>query len=103
MVGIDLVNITRIKNIDALARKIFSIKEMELFSKANNKKEFIAGRFAAKEAFLKANHKGLGDIPLNKINVLYNKDNSPFIKYNNKRYDVSISHDKDYAVAVVVI
>jgi len=103
MIGVDIVKISRIKNIDALKRKILSKEELSLFLSSLRKKEFIAGRFAAKEAFLKANHKGLGDIPLNEIEVLYNKDNSPFIRYKKKKYDVSISHDGDYAIAVVNI
>lgn len=103
MIGIDLVQISRISNVDALANKIFSLSEKELFNKANNKLTFLAGRFAAKEAFLKANHKGLGEIPLTDIEVLYNVDGAPYIKYMHKIYDVSISHDGDYATAIVNI
>lgn len=103
MVGIDIVKISRIKNVDSLSRFILSDNEIILFNRSPKKKEFLAGRFASKEAFLKANHKGLNAIPLKEIEVLYNKDNSPYIKYKNKKYDVSISHDGDYAVAVVNI
>ena len=84
MIGIDIVKISRIKKIDALKNKILSFEEKKLFEVTNNKKEFIAGRFAAKEAFLKANHKGLGEIPLNEIKVLYNAQNAPIIKYKKK-------------------
>lgn len=101
MLGVDIVKISRIKNVDSLKRFILSINEIRLFNKASNKKEFLAGRFAAKEAFLKANHKGLNKIPMKVIEVLYRKDNSPYIKYKNKKYDLSISHDGDYAIAVV--
>jgi len=103
MLGIDIVKISRIKNVDSLKRGILSINEIKLFDKAIKKKEFLAGRFAAKEAFLKANHKGLDGIPLKEIEVLYRKDNSPFIKYKNKNFDVSISHDGDYAIAITNI
>lgn len=103
MVGIDIVKISRIKKIESLKRFILSDKEILLFKKASNKKEFLAGRFASKEAFLKANHKKLNSIPLKEIEVLYNRDNSPYIEYKNKKYDVSISHDGDYAVAIVNI
>lgn len=103
MIGVDIVYIPRIKNatIDALKREILSIEEQELCTKAPKIEEFLAGRFAAKEAFLKANHCGLGEIPLKEIKVLYNKRGAPIIRYHRKTYDVSISHDGDYVVAVV--
>lgn len=101
MLGIDVVKISRIKNVSALAKKILSNDEMKLLKKAPNPQEFMAGRFAAKEAFLKAKHVGLGKIPMEEINVLYGRDGAPIIKYRGKGYDVSISHDGDYAVAVV--
>lgn len=103
MLGIDIVKISRIKNVDSLKRGILSSNEVKLFLKAHNKKEFLAGRFAAKEAFLKANHVGLDKIALKNIEVLYRKDNSPYIKYKNKKYDVSIAHDGDYAIAVTYV
>ena len=58
-VGIDLVSISEIKDLDectkgAFAQKTFSQKELELAQKANDYYEFLAGRFAAKEAVYKA-------------------------------------------------
>lgn len=83
MIGIDLVKISRLININALMDKILSFIERKLL--------------------LKANYLGLSDIALKKIEVLYNIKGTPIIKYCKKIYDVSIAHDGDYVIAVVNI
>jgi len=104
MVGIDIVKIERIKLSKRFISLVLSSKEIELLSLKDNKKEFLAGRFAAKEAFLKANKKGLFEMSLNEIEVLSDASGAPYILHHNKRYDdVSIAHEKEYAVAVVII
>lgn len=103
-VGIDLCKISRISLEERFIDFVLSKREQELMNKRVKKEEFVASRFAAKEAFLKANHKGIGDIKLNEIEVL-NKDNgAPYIIFNDKVFEeVSISHEDDFAVAVVII
>jgi len=104
MIGIDIVEIERIELNENFLKKVLSKKEIELLSKRRDKRQFVAGRFAAKEAFLKANRKGIFDISLVKIEVLNNIDGSPYIVYENTRYEnVSIAHERKYAVAVVEI
>lgn len=103
-VGIDLVHTTRITNPERLAKKILSEREYLIFEKRDHKEQFIAGRFAAKEAFMKALGYGLGTIPLNTIEILYRGENKgPYVLYQNVEYDVSISHDGEYAIAIVSI
>ena len=58
-VGIDLVSISEIKDLDertkgAFVKKTYTAKELELAGKASNYYEFLAGRFAVKEAVYKA-------------------------------------------------
>ncbi len=58
-VGIDLVSISEIKDLDertkgAFALKTYTEKELELAKKAPSYYEFLAGRFAVKEAVFKA-------------------------------------------------
>ncbi|MFA5503682.1 MAG: holo-ACP synthase [Bacilli bacterium] len=104
MIGIDLVEIKRITLTDKFIAHVLSPQEIEVFSARKDQMQFIAGRFAAKEAFLKAQQKGLFSIPLNQIEVLNNSDGSPYIVCRGTRYEnVSISHERDYAVAVVEI
>lgn len=103
-IGIDIVKVDRISQVDQFADFILSPREKEIYLSKGNKKEFLAGRFAAKEAFLKANHKGIGDILLRNIEVLYGESGEPVIHYMDKIYkEVSISHEREYAVAVVNI
>lgn len=103
-IGIDIVDIKRIKNDEKFIDLILSENEKKLLNERVKKEEFLAGRFAAKEAFLKANHLGLGDIKLKDIEVLNLENGQPIIICNNKTFkEVSISHEKEYAVAVVNI
>jgi holo-[acyl-carrier protein] synthase len=104
MIGIDLVEIKRIVLSSHFINHVLSLEEKEILKHKKDKKEFLAGRFAAKEAFLKANHKKIFEIPFNEIKVLSNDDGSPYIIFEEVRYDnVSISHENKYAIAVVEI
>ncbi len=105
MVGVDIVDVSRIAGIigkygDKFLEKVFTDDEMAYVRKGRRKNESFAGRFAAKEAFMKANGRKL---PWREINVLQDRGR-PFIRYRGKDYDeVSISHERAYAVSVVVI
>lgn len=98
-IGIDIVLMNRIKDPSNFKDAILSNNELLLFEKAPNKTTFLAGRFAAKEAFMKANESGM-KIGFKNIEVLYKDNGAPYILYNNKKYEVSIAHDGDYAVAI---
>jgi holo-[acyl-carrier protein] synthase len=107
--GIDIVNIKRIKKSlstygEKFLQKILSDKEIEAIP-AVKKEEFIAGRFAAKEALVKAS--GIS-FNFNSITILNDSDGKPYIdklpdKIKNKKIHLSISHDSDYAAAFVII
>lgn len=103
-VGVDLCKISRISLDERFIDFVLSDKEKEAMNKRVKKEEYLASRFAAKEAFLKANHKGLGEIKMNEIEVLNYENGTPYIVYNNIVYEnVSISHEDEYAIAVVII
>jgi len=105
MVGVDIVDVSRIGEIimkygDKFLEKVFTDDEMAYVKKGRRTNESFAGRFAAKEAFMKANGRKL---PWKEINVLQDRGR-PFIRYRGRDYDdVSISHERAYAVSVVVI
>lgn len=102
--GIDIVDMNRIRNVERLAKYVLSDAEYEIFLSRSDRLEFLAGRFAAKEAFLKARHTGIGSISFKRISIIYSGDNgAPELHFEDKIYDVSISHDGKYAVAVVQI
>ncbi|MEG0034299.1 MAG: holo-ACP synthase [Bacilli bacterium] len=105
-VGIDIVAIKHIKNYKTLAKKILSEKEYEIFltKKAEeNAINFVAGRYAAKEAFLKANKVGIGAINFQEISIINLNSGQPILYYQEKEYEVSISHEKEYAIAIVIL
>lgn len=101
--GVDIVYLPRLKKkLDQFAEKILSLKEYQEFLKRENKLEYLGGRIAAKEAFLKANGKKLFEIDFKMISILNDCSGMPHIMYNEKEdFEVSISHDRDYAIAVV--
>ena len=107
-IGIDIVNVSRFKkkplrNNLNFYKKIFSHSEINYCKKFSSPYEHFAGKFAIKESVIKA----VPDkIPLKNICVS-NYKNKPRIKIDgrlNKKYDfiVSISHEKEFAVGVVI-
>lgn len=113
MIGIDIEKITRFENWEEEGfKRIFSEKEIEYANKFENKIEHYCGFFCVKEAFIKA----LDDdgISYNQIEVLHTESGKPYInqtKYINSilrehfksRIEISISHCKEYATAVVLV
>ena len=107
--GIDIVNINRIrKNLNEYGEKfiakILSEKEIRKIPPAG-KEEYIAGRFAVKEALVKAS--GL-TLTFSNISILNDENGKPYIaeitgSLVNKKIHISISHDTDYAAAFVII
>jgi holo-[acyl-carrier protein] synthase len=102
-IGIDIVLMSRFEGKETLAKRILSKEELLIYEKRSDKVKFIAGRFAAKEAFLKAVRGGFGQIAFSHVSVLYDRLGVPYLNYKDQTYDESISHDGDYAVAVVYV
>lgn len=113
-IGIDIVEIHRIKNImknnPRFLEKIFTENEIKYFKSKGFKAETIAGNFAAKEAVSKAIGTGIKNFNFSDIEVIRDEIGKPIVKtYNNLRQicidynvleiKVSISHGRDYAVA----
>src|SRR5690625_1963503 len=96
------------KNIKIIER-ILTEKEREIFhsfTSESRKIEFLAGRFAAKEAFAKAAGVGIGKLSFQHIEVLVNDSGAPIMTvegYEDKRIFISITHTEMYAAAQVVI
>ncbi len=107
-VGIDIVNIDRIKKLI----KKFGLKKLKFLNEDEfytNKSESIAGIFATKEAFSKALGTGIGkEFSFKDISILKDIKGKPFIKINSskikiKNCDISISHDGGFAIAAVIV
>ncbi len=120
--GVDIVEISRfnktfLKN-ERFVNDIFSEKERTYCETKKNPQIHFAGRFAAKEASLKALGIGMSgagiDNTFREIEVIQGKSGKPLLsfsgwpeKISNKRniiqFTVSISHSDSYAVATVIL
>ncbi|WP_043934359.1 holo-ACP synthase [Bacillus sp. EB01] len=110
-IGIDLIEIDRIKKLaerqlrfpDRVLTPVE--KDMYLNLPERRRVEFLAGRFAAKEAFSKANGTGIGEIlSFHDIEIGKDSNGKPFfLKPDGVRAHLSISHTKQYATAQVII
>lgn len=112
-IGIDVVSISRISKIYELYKnrflnKIFTENEINESIKKGHFISSIAGKFAAKEAFLKAHSPPY--LSFKQIEILSSKNNKPNIRILNnkstkkiKNCYVSISHEEEIAIAVVII
>ncbi len=104
-VGIDIVEVSRIADMmerfgDRFVDKVLTPEEAAYVSGRRRKAESLAGRFAAKEAFVKA----LGrKLPWRDVEIVM-RDGKPLILCKGRPFTgVSISHERNYAVAVVVM
>lgn len=112
-IGIDLIEIKRIQEAlsrgDKLINRVLTAEEQEIFAQIKNERrqlEYIAGRFAAKEAFAKATGRGIGKLSFQDIEILNLPSGAPRLSakgYEHERIFVSISHTENYATAQVII
>lgn len=79
--------------------KVFNEDEIKRIEKRKNPYERIAGMYAAKEAVAKAMTTGIGKISFHDIKIKY-IENLPYAEVFDKKFYLSISHEKNYAVAV---
>ena len=105
-VGIDIVHIPRfiklpyLKN-QSFYKKIFLFSEIQYCLKFKNQSEHFAGKFATKEAIKKSLSEKIDYLNIQTSH----EDSRPIVKLkNNSSYNflVSISHDADYATAIVI-
>lgn len=112
--GIDIVYVPRIKKVvekDVIMKKIFTLNETNYFENKNYSLDTIAGTYASKEAFIKALHLDITKVDLHDIEVIHDQDGIPHLVLHNDLLDLvknqninlSISHDGDYATAIVII
>ncbi|CAH0174348.1 holo-ACP synthase [Peribacillus castrilensis] len=110
-IGVDITELDRMETLinrqPRLKERILTESEILIFEKLNGRRkvEYFAGRFAAKEAFSKANGTGIGKhLSFLDIEIISDDKGKPVIsKPFSKGVHLSISHSRDYAVAQVVI
>ena len=110
-IGLDIAEIDRIRRLDGKSSKFRErvLTERELSEYAllseNRKVEFLAGRFAAKEAFAKAKGTGIGkSCSFQDIEIRKDAKGKPGIYFQELEIGlVSITHTKEYAAAQVLL
>jgi holo-[acyl-carrier protein] synthase len=117
-IGVDICEVNRfdrLKEKSDFIQKIFTEEEIKYCCPKKNSSQYFAVRFAAKEAFLKALGTGIGKgIHLKEIEVVRNDSGKPFIllhgetkrtfeKMKTGNIHLSLSHEKNNAIAFVII
>lgn len=116
-VGIDIVEVARINVFLLEERKmqrIFSKSEIGYLEKRKMNTQTAAGLWAAKEAFGKALGTGIFKFSLTDVEIISHENQRPIINLRGKakvmadamgasNIHLSISHEKNYAVAEVII
>ena len=118
--GIDIVNIERIEGLmarwgEAFLGRVFTEREIIRCQERKRASECFAGRFAAKEAFLKAIGWGFRNgIRWTDIEIENNSMGRPSLLFHGKaeaayktlriqKSLLTLSHDRPYAVAHVIL
>ena len=109
-IGIDIIELSRVRNLitrqSKFVDRILTMNEKNKFEDLSEarKVEFLAGRFAAKEAFSKAAGTGIGhELSFLDIEIGTDVLGKPFIVKPEVQAHLSISHSREYAVAQVII
>ena len=119
--GVDIVDNKRIEKLllnNNFLNRIFTYNEIKGSKKSQNKINFFAKRFAAKEAFVKALGTGFrNNISFSDIEIINNKKGKPEIKISKKikylisrkfkskkpKIYVSLSDEKKHSIAYVIL
>ncbi|HBT40413.1 MAG: 2-amino-4-hydroxy-6-hydroxymethyldihydropteridine diphosphokinase [Pseudothermotoga sp.] len=103
-IGVDVVDIERID--EKLATRILTDRELQEFQRVHDRKQFLASRFAVKEAFFKALGTGLRDFSFRDVELAHNELGKPVLVFHRDVQfnftHVSVSHDR-VAMAMVVL
>ena len=105
-IGVDIVEIGRFKKIKynskpSFYKKLFRENEINYCLKFKNPGPHFAGKFAIKEAMKKSLDESIDFLDI----ITKHKNSKPIVnlKINNSyTFYVSVSHEKDYAIAIVI-
>jgi holo-[acyl-carrier protein] synthase len=114
-IGTDIIEIARIKQAidrwgERFLRRMYTEPELSLYGQ---RPQSLAASFASKEAVMKVLGTGARGVGWRDIETLYHTSGKPLIRLNGRaqnvadrlgvrEIDVSLSHSRDYAVAVAI-
>jgi holo-[acyl-carrier protein] synthase len=102
-IGCDIVELRRFKeDPDRLARRILTQGEFAVYQQLPPIRtiEWLAGRFAAKEAIVKALDT---PITITRIEIQSDETGKPFCRLDGYVVHLSIAHEKEYAIAYAIV
>lgn len=111
-IGTDIEEIKRfadktLEKDSAFLNRIFTSKELEYSFKSKTSAHHLCARFCAKEAVVKAlSEFNITDVYYKDIEILNKLNGQPFViieKYPQLKSKLTLSHDKNSAVAMVMI
>lgn len=117
-IGNDIIEIERIEKAiskEGFKNKIYTQRELENIEKRGNRTETYAGIFSAKEAISKAIGTGVREFSLIDLEILNDDLGKPYVVVSEKldkilknkkedyQIEISISHSRKYATAMVII
>ena len=118
-IGTDIAKVSRFEKwirTPEMLERFFNSKERNEAKSDHAKCEHYAVRFAAKEAFSKALGTGIRGFELSEVYITNNEDGKPSLNIEGKAkklmeercgkncsVQVSLSHEKEYALAFVII
>jgi len=120
-IGVDIVNNNRLKKLiknKSFIKRIFTESEQIKSNQLKNKINYFSKRYAAKEAFSKATGFGISkNLHFRDIEIIANSKGKPLINLNKKslsylkkkfkvnsfKTNLSLSDEKNYSIAYVVI
>ncbi len=115
-IGTDIVEISRLeKSLESIKTHCFTASEIAYAEKFRDDTAHFAGRWAAKEAFAKALGTGFGEsCAWQDLEIVNTENGKPqmrisgtalqtFTALSGKTIHLSISHEKNYASAFVII
>ncbi len=103
-VGIDIIEINRMQLKPKLIERYLSQEEtfqLQRLQSEVGKKQFLASRWALKEAIFKA--LPFEHLVFSEINITKNKYGQPTVKIKDYKISLSLSHNQTNVVAIAVI
>lgn len=119
-IGTDIVRVARMQEDmdrfgDRFAERILTANELNEYRQNNNKANFLARRFAAKEAAAKALGTGFSrGVQLHDIEVAHDEQGKPLLEFTGRAREylrerkitvahISLADEQDHAVAFVTL
>ncbi|GCF93895.1 holo-[acyl-carrier-protein] synthase [Enterococcus florum] len=110
-IGIDAVDLVRMTEIiqkkPQFADRVLTKKELELYTShsAHRQVEFLAGRYACKEAFSKAWGTGIGKVSFQDLEILRDEAGAPVFTRSphHGKVFVTVTHTDTVAIAQVLL